>query len=127
VTGEWPFRIGLALLFTHELDAVARAEWRVLPLTSWLPDDAGFAAFVLLHVPLFAWLIGRIGHLDRAVRRYWQTVVSIFLVVHVGLHLLFSGHAHYEFHGAMSKLLIFGAGAFGALALLLRRREASST
>lgn len=124
--GEWPFRIGFALLLTHELDAVARAEWRVLPLTSWLPEHVAFPAFVLLHVPLFAWLLWLVGHTDPAVRRRWQTVLSAFLVIHVGLHLLFSGHAHYDFHGAMSQLLIFGGGAFGTLALLQGWRERAS-
>lgn len=120
---EWAFRVGFALLLTHELDAVARAEWRVLPLTSWMPEEIGFPVFVLAHVPLFAWLLWLVGHADPAIRARWQAIVSAFLVVHVGLHLLFSGHAHYDFHGWMSKLLIFGAGAAGALQLLLRRRE----
>lgn len=119
---EWPFRIGFALLLTHELDAVARSEWRVLPLTSFLPDSIGFPVFVLLHVPLFAWLIWLVGHTDVQVRQRWHTIVSAFLVVHVGLHLAFSGHPDYDFHGAMSKLLIFGGGVFGALHLLLRWR-----
>lgn len=121
--GEWPFRIGFALLLTHELDAVARGEWRVLPLTSWLPDEMGFTVFVLAHVPLFAWLLWLVGHPDAETRRRWQAVVSAFLVVHVGLHLLYAGHAHYDFDGAMSKLLIFGGGAFGALTLLQRWRK----
>lgn len=122
---EWPFRIGFALLLTHELDAVARAEWRVLPMTRWLPDDVGFPVFVLAHVPLFVWLIWLIGHTDPAVRVRWQIIVSAFLVVHVVLHLLFSGHRHYDFHGWMSQLLIFGGGAFGAAHLLLHRRARS--
>lgn len=122
MTSEWPFRVGFALLLTHELDAVARAEWRVLPVTSFLPDEIGLPVFVLMHVPLFAWLIWLVGHTEPVVRLRWQTIVSTFLVVHVGLHLLFSGHVHYDFHGGLSKLLIFGGGAFGALHLLQRWR-----
>lgn len=125
--GEWPFRIGFALLLTHELDAVARAEWRVLPLTNGMPDAIAMPVFVLAHVPLFAWLIGRVGHPDAAVRARWQMIVSAFLLVHVGLHLLFSGHAHYDFHGAMSQLLIYGGGAFGALALFNVARKGVPT
>lgn len=118
--GEWPFRIGFALLLTHELDAVARAEWRVLPLTSFLPEHIAFPVFVLAHVPLFAWLLRLVGHTDATVRRRWQTIVSVFLVVHVGLHLLFSGHEQYDFHHAMSEFLIFGGGLFGVIALAQR-------
>lgn len=118
--GEWPFRIGFSLLLTHELDAVARAEWRVLPLTSFLPEHIAFPVFVLAHVPLFAWLLWWVGHTDAPVRRRGQTIVSAFLVVHVGLHLLFSGHAHYDFHHPMSEFLIFGGGVFGLIALAQR-------
>lgn len=119
--GEWPFRIGCALLLTHELDAVARAEWRVLPLISRLPDALGSAVFILAHVPLFAALLTLVGHPEASIRQRWQAVVSAFLVVHVGLHVLFSGHAHYDFHGGLSMLLIFGGGVFGALHLVQPR------
>lgn len=122
---EWVFRLGLSLLLTHELDAVARAEWRVLPLTSFLPDRIGFPVFVLLHVPLFAVLPWWVGHRDPGIRRGARTASSAFLVVHVGLHLAFSAHEHYDFHSALSKLLIFGGGAFGALYLALARATAS--
>lgn len=122
--GEWPFRIGFALMLTHELDAVARAEWRVLPLTSFLPEQIAFPVFLLAHVPLLAWLLWLVGHTDAVLRRRWQTLVSAFLLVHAGLHLAFSGHVHYDFHHAISKLLIFGAGLFGAIALAQRWAEA---
>lgn len=118
---EWIFRLGFSTLLAHEFDAVARSEWRVLPLTSFLPDDLGYLAFVMLHIPLVAWLIHLTGHSDATVRLRWQGIVSVFLVIHVGLHLLFVGHEHYDFHSALSRSLIFGAGAFGALHLILRR------
>jgi hypothetical protein len=114
---ELLFWVGFSLLLTHELDAVAHSEWRVLPVTSFLPDTVGFRVFVLLHVPIFAWLLWQVAHTDRAVRRRWHNIVSAFLVVHVALHSLFSGHVHYDFNGWMSRLLIFGGGAFGALHL----------
>ena len=41
------FHLGLGTLFTHELDAVANHEWRVLPLLCRLPDDAGMVVFVI--------------------------------------------------------------------------------
>lgn len=119
---EWVFLAGFSLLLTHELDAVARSEWRVLPLLEWLPDDTGFVVFVVLHVPLFAVLLWLVGHVDLQVRRRWQRIVAAFLVLHAGLHLVFSGHAHYDFHAALSRSLIFGGGAFGALFLVLDGR-----
>ena len=52
------FLIGVGMLSTHELDAMTHAEWRVLPLTSWLAPDMGRLTFVVLHVPIFALVLG---------------------------------------------------------------------
>jgi hypothetical protein len=63
INRETLFLLAFALMMTHELDAVARLEWRVLPVTSWMPDDVGFHVFVAAHVPLvlvlvhWAWLL----------------------------------------------------------------------
>lgn len=120
---EGVFLVGFSLLLTHELDAVARSEWRVLPLLEWLPDDTGFLVFVLLHVPLFVWLLSRVGYVDLHLRRRWQRMVAAFLVIHGGLHLAFSGHAHYDFHATLSRGLIFGSALFGAAFLLMEWRS----
>ena len=116
------FRLGFATLFAHELDAVARAEWRVLPLTSFLPESVAYPVFVLAHIPLMVWLLFLIGHREASVRRLTRLVLSGFLVLHVALHLAFSGHVHYDFHGWLSKTLIFGGGVLGALYLALEGR-----
>ena len=110
---EWLFLLGYGLLATHELDAVLRAEWRVLPGLSLLDDAAARPWFVWLHVPLFALLTGWVGSANTALRRHARHGISLFLVVHAGLHLLFSGHRHYDFHGATSGLLIFGGALCG--------------
>ena len=45
------FYLGFSLLACHELDAVARHEWRLLPVLNKLNDDSGLIVFVLLHIP----------------------------------------------------------------------------
>jgi len=47
------YYLGLAFLFTHELDAVTHSEWRLLPALGNMPDAAASPLFVALHVPLF--------------------------------------------------------------------------
>lgn len=117
------FLTGVSLLFTHELDAMTHAEWAVLPLTSWLPAEIGRIAFVVLHVPLFAvvlgWLTSRVpGRVTTA--QFW---VAAFLVVHGGLHLAFSGHPAYTFSGVLSNTLIFGSAVCGGAYLVGTRAQ----
>jgi hypothetical protein len=113
------FFIGFALLVCHELDAVAQAEWRLLPILEHLPDDQAFRAFVALHVPLFAILFWLTGHRSTLIRLRSQLAVDAFMVIHVGLHALFVDHEHYAFHSVLSESLIYGAGLFGLLHLTL--------
>ena len=112
------FYTGLALLFTHELDAMPNHEWRVLPVLNSLSDSVGEQTFVLLHVPLFAVVIGLIASLNRRVRARARIVVSGFLVAHGVLHFLFSGHPAYEFFSTMSSALILGAAGCGLAYLI---------
>ncbi|MBA4285270.1 MAG: hypothetical protein C0434_07025 [Xanthomonadaceae bacterium] len=107
------FLIGYGLLATHELDAVLRAEWRVLPGLSRLDESLARPLFVWLHVPLFALLTAWVGSTTPGTRMRARHGISLFLVVHAGLHLLFSGHRHYQFQGAISSALIFGGALCG--------------
>ncbi|MFD0949163.1 DUF6713 family protein [Paraperlucidibaca wandonensis] len=125
------FLIGVSLLFTHEMDAMTHSEWRVLPLTSWLEPEIGRVIFVSMHVPIFAivlgWLSSRVPR--RAIAaQFW---VSVFLVVHVVLHLAFGSQSAYSFDGVLSNSLIFGSAICGATYLCFgqkgrNRRKASS-
>lgn len=117
------FYVGLGALLTHELDAMTHAEWRVLPLLRSLPDGAGRDAFVLAHVPLIALVIGLVASLHERTRHRARFAVSVFLIVHAGLHTLFSGADTYTFEGAVSNGLIYGAAVLGAVYLWLDRKD----
>lgn len=114
------FLLGVSLLFTHELDAMTHSEWRVLPVTSWLAPGLGRMVFVTLHVPIFALVLGWLTTRLPKRAAHGQFWVSVFLVVHAGLHVAFSGQSHYTFEGILSNTLIFGAALCGALYLLGR-------
>jgi hypothetical protein len=112
------FFVGLAFILTHEMDAVLRHEWRIFPLTMMLDDAWGYRVFTAMHVPLYVWIFWGIwsgDDLNSSFIRGWD----IFLVVHVGLHLLFLRHPKNEFTTPFSWVLIVGAGVSGALDLLL--------
>jgi hypothetical protein len=106
-------------MFTHELDAVRRHEWRVFPLTSNLPDNLGFMVFVLAHVPIFALVLWFAFPLNGAERSAVQMAFSGFCIAHVGLHKFYENHPAYAFNNKLSQILIWGAGTAGAAHLLL--------
>jgi hypothetical protein len=111
------FMLSFALMIAHELDAVANHEWRVLPLTSFLPDNLGFIFFVTLHIPLI-WALLRYGF--GANPTLTRDLFCGFCVVHVGLHWLFRHHPAYEFDSIMSKTLIGLTGICGLIYLGFR-------
>jgi hypothetical protein len=104
----------VAAFLTHELDAVKRHEWRVLPLTSFLPERVGEQAFIWAHVPL-SWLI---LWLDESTAMSGVRLgLSAFAVVHVWLHWILRRHPAYEFNNPSSWALIVLVGVLGALYL----------
>ncbi len=107
------FYLGLALLFTHELDAMPNHEWRVLPLLGGLTDSVGRDAFVIAHVPIFAVVIAYIASLNLKTRSIARGIASGFLVAHALLHLAFSGRSEYEFSSSLSSILMYGAAVCG--------------
>lgn len=109
------FYLGLALLFTHEMDSMPNHEWRVLPLLRSLSESAGETVFIVAHVPIFALTIACVASLDARTRKLARDIACGFLIVHALLHALFSGHPAYEFSSLLSSALIYGAAACGVI------------
>lgn len=117
------YYLGLACLFTHELDAVTHAEWRLLFGLRSLPDATASPLFVGLHVPLF-FLILWLSHSSRdAIRSATRTIVAGFLVVHAVLHFSLSSTPDYDFNGALSRALIVSAAVCGVAYFIVRRSQ----
>ncbi|MEX3007994.1 DUF6713 family protein [Hoeflea sp. TYP-13] len=106
----------VGVFFTHELDAVKRHEWRVLPLLSHLPDRGAEQFFIWFHAPIFALLLlGGDGEPSNGLR----LGLAGFAIVHVGLHWIFRKHPAYEFNNPSSWALILLTGILGAAYLTL--------
>lgn len=112
---DWSYIIMLSLLISHELDAVNRHEWRVLPLISALPERLGEQVFIWAHIPIFALVFG-FGGLDPMSRI--ALGLSAFAIAHLLLHVVFRNHANYEFKTRGSWALIVGTGISGVLHLI---------
>jgi len=113
------FYLSLGTLSTHELDAIINHEWRVLPLTSWLPDETGVMVFLFSHIPLFAVVFALVASMNEKIRTRSRLVISGFLVLHGILHTLFIGDKTYEFASFYSNVLIFGGAALGLIYIVL--------
>ena len=120
------FYVGLALLFTHELDAMPNHEWQVLPVLRNLTDSVGEATFVLAHIPIFAIVIACIASLNINIRSMARDIACAFLILHAFLHFAFSGHPAYQFNSVLSNSLIYGAALCGIAFLLVRWIEKRS-
>ena len=107
------FYFGLALFSGHELDAVARGEWRMLPILSKLQDDAGQMWFILFHVPLFALIYWLCTHHSKSIRVRSQLTVDGFLIFHGIIHFLLSGDPSYAFTPPVETITVFGGALVG--------------
>ncbi len=125
-TADLFFFLGMGALFTHELDAVTHHEWRLLPLLNQFPEALGKDLFVLLHVPLFALLIGLVASLRPRVRLCARLWIGGLTVVHAVAHTLLSGQLEHTFAGWLSHILIYGAAVFAFMALCLDFRSLSA-
>ena len=112
------FVLGFCFLLAHEMDAIRAKEWKIFPVLKKLGDEAGYRAFTALHVPIYALLLwGLLA--DGGVNRGLIIGLDVFFIVHVFLHLIFYNHPENRFRSVFSYVLIFGAGIFGVLDLLL--------
>jgi hypothetical protein len=106
----------VAALLTHELDAVRRHEWRMHPLTSWLPEHIAAPTFVWAHVPL---LLALQALADALGQPAFRAGVAAFALLHAGLHWAYRHHPRNELRGHGAWTLILMAGLCGAAYLAL--------
>lgn len=99
------------------MDAIRCKEWRIFPGLSLMGNLTGQWVFILAHIPLFFFVFYQLTH--NSDHEGFIKGFEIFLVLHVGLHLLFLKHKKNEFKGMISWVLISGAGLFGLADLLI--------
>jgi hypothetical protein len=84
-----------------------------------LPESPASSAFVALHVPLMAGILWLTTHESESVRGRSRLAMSMFLVVHAGLHQRLSNHPAYTFTSPLSLALIYGGGLLGLAYVIL--------
>ena len=116
----------LALLFTHELDAMTQFEWRLLYVLRDLSESEGRWWFVLIHVPMFWVLIALTHHAHAGVQRASRLGLAVFCIVHAGLHLRLRDDPLSNFISPLSWSLILGAAFLGCVYLAFASRSSLS-
>lgn len=108
----------VSLMLCHELDAVQRREWRMLPLLNLIRDDAlAHRVFTALHIPLYvALLMGLAAEwADRP--GDLRAGFDVFAIIHLGLHIAYTRHPENAFSGPLSWSLIAGSAIAGGVDL----------
>lgn len=99
------------------MDAIRCKEWRIFPGLCLLSDKLGHIFFVFAHIPLFLIVFYQLTNnstLDTIIKGF-----DIFMIIHIGLHLLLLRHKNNEFKDWISWTIIVGAGLFGLADLLI--------
>lgn len=109
------FYIGLSLMVMHEMDAMRCKEWRIFPGLSLLSDSLGQKVFLWAHLPLFTLLFRQLSNPIHAEALIFG--FNHFMIIHLGLHLLFLKHPNNMFKDLLSWSIIAGAGLCGLLDL----------
>ncbi|EOH75173.1 DUF6713 family protein [Enterococcus malodoratus] len=109
------FAIELALLLTHEMDAVRHKEWMLFIGLRNLPEQTAYWVFTLPHILLYALLFFLLLSANTAL----FYVIDIFLIGHLVLHFLFRKHPNNQLTGFISLLIIYSAGIIAGLHLVL--------
>ncbi|MFZ4829117.1 MAG: DUF6713 family protein [Phototrophicaceae bacterium] len=109
---EYVFLMGLVCLVLHELDAIQQKEWRFF-FRSFLADQTSYRLFVFLHFPLLLWILWALDSTQ------FQIGMSLFLVIHAGLHWVLRNHPLIQFENSFSRVWIYGGATFGLIHLIL--------
>jgi hypothetical protein len=95
----------LAALVLHEIDAVRCKEWRIFPLTFWMPERVGRQVFLWAHVPLALLIYYYATHTPHG----FAVFMAYFAPLHFMAHVLYLWHPKNLFRDARSWLILLAS------------------
>lgn len=117
------YYLGLSTLFTHELDAVMQAEWRLLFFLREMSDQSAYPIFLVLHIPAFFLFFWLSHHSNQGIKLGFRRIVASFLIIHACIHFYLADAPDNHFQGLLSNTLIYAAAVFGLLYVFFSVRE----
>lgn len=109
------FALELALLFTHEMDAVRAREWKMVFKSNAVQEAKAYRVFLLLHIPLYAAVLFLLLSPHARTGFY---IVDTFLIAHMFVHLIFRKHPANGLNSAVSKGIINLSGVLALIHLI---------
>ena len=110
---------GLILLFSHEMDAIRRKEWKMFIFLKDLNEETGYRVFTFLHLPLYILLFWGLFIANETTAYYFALGLNIFYIIHLGLHLSFINNKNNEFKGLFSWVLLIGLAITGLVYIIV--------
>ncbi len=119
MTNDLIFYTALALMFTHQFDAMRCHEWRMIPPLSGMEESTAQRIFIVTHFPILVLIFWIFSHGSDITIYNFQLITDIVLAGHIGKHIVLNSHEKNEFKGTLSKIIILSVSAFALLHLLL--------
>lgn len=110
------FAFELALLFTHEMDAIHKKEWKMFIILKDMKEERAYLLFTLLHIPLYTAIILLLLSKYSQIGFY---ITDIFLIAHLFIHIIFTKHPENNLNNRFSKCIIFCAGLLAIVHFVL--------
>jgi len=93
----------VSLFILHEMDAVKTREWKMMFGINRLNDNAGHIVFTALHFLLFMIIF----YLMDCYLYNMLIAVSILLIIHQFMHIIFRNHIQNRMNNLFSRIIIF--------------------
>ncbi len=90
-------------MFTHEMDAIRRQEWKMFIILKDMQEEKAYAMFTLLHIPLYAAILYLLLSPNVLIGFY---ITDVFLIAHTIIHFIFGKKPSNQFTGKISKAII---------------------
>jgi len=121
--GSLLYYLGIALLCTHEMDAVMHAEWRLLYVLRDMNEEIAYPVFLVVHIPAFFLFFWLGHHPNRRWQAVFRSLATGFLILHALIHTYNADSPANQFAGVLSYSLIYLAAFAGAGYLYLEYRR----
>jgi hypothetical protein len=95
--------INISLFILHEMDAVKTREWKMMIFIKRFDDNTGHVIFTALHFFLFIILFYLMDYHFSIL----FPAVSVLLIIHQIMHIVFRKHSENRMHNIFSQTVIF--------------------